>query len=156
MKFLFLKYQGILYKVVLNHSCFIMKFFQRLSFKGVNKIEINYPGFDNDEIAGDGAVFWQTALDFVAGINDGTYSLCGGTPPYNDWRLPNYREFYEIGNGNIYLTKHPFINLSMDNRGCWSSTTVMVSPDEAYYFRNGLSTLQKYYPWYVWPVRGGH
>ena len=34
---------------------------------------------------GDGGIAWQHALDFIKGINDGTYIDCGAG--YSDWRL---------------------------------------------------------------------
>ncbi|MBI5016030.1 MAG: hypothetical protein HZB55_11165 [Deltaproteobacteria bacterium] len=39
--------------------------------KDANCIATAYPNFDQDGTAGDGAVAWQHALDFVAGINAG-------------------------------------------------------------------------------------
>ena len=84
-----------------------------------NCIETNYPGFDND-----GMVIWQHALDFVAGVNDGSYSLCGAG--YTDWRLPNLRELHSLidcGQFNLALPSgHPFTN-SPSIGSYWSSNT---------------------------------
>jgi len=50
-------------------------------------------GYDPDG-GGDGTMSWQHAFDFIAGINDGTYSACGAG--YNDWRLPNAKEIQSL------------------------------------------------------------
>ena len=67
--------------------------------KNANCIGTSYPGFDQVGILGDGAVLWQHALDFVAGINAGTYD-CGDTSNagthQTDWRLPNIRELFSL------------------------------------------------------------
>ena len=57
--------------------------------KDLNCMLTHYPEFDTDDNPGDGLVKWQTALDFVRGINDGTYVNCSAG--YNDWRTPNRR-----------------------------------------------------------------
>jgi hypothetical protein len=75
-----------------------------------------------------GARNWQQALDFVAGINDGTNN-CGDTSNagFNqiDWRLPNLRELQSLvdyGRFNPSLPLgHPFSNFQASNY--WSSTT---------------------------------
>jgi hypothetical protein len=134
-----------------------------------NCIATNYPGFDNDGDAGDGAVTWQHALDFVAGINDGTYSLCNGVHPYNDWRLPNRFELESLlhlgyynpavpntaGTGQ-WTNNDPFTNVQ--SHDYWSSTTsadftghaLVVDMGYGYVLYGG-----KTYGYYVWPVRGG-
>ena len=69
--------------------------------KDANCIATNYPGFDNDHTTGDGGVTWQHALDFVAGINDGTYSNCGADN--TDWRLANLFELESLfGAQNVH------------------------------------------------------
>lgn len=62
--------------------------------KDANCIKSNYPEFDCDDTYGDGKVIWQHELDFVSGINDGTYPNCGGG--HTDWRLPNVRELHSL------------------------------------------------------------
>jgi hypothetical protein len=95
-----------------------------------NCIGTTYPEFDNDTYGGeigDGGVSWQHALDFVSGINDGTYANCGAG--YNDWRLPNVRELYsliDISNIDIALPSgHLFTNVQLGfyPANYWSSST---------------------------------
>jgi hypothetical protein len=126
-----------------------------------NCINSEYPAFDNDQTAGDGRVYWDHALDFVAGITvTGSYSNCAAG--FSDWRLPNVREMQSLidyGQYNPALPDdYPFTGVL--SAGYWSSTT---NSEPAY-------TL---YAWYVelewgsvhwdgkgsnlhvWPVRGG-
>jgi hypothetical protein len=67
--------------------------------KNANCIGTLNPTFDNDDNLGDGAVTWQHALDFVAGINAGTYNCddtSNGGSHQTDWRLPNVRELSSL------------------------------------------------------------
>ena len=133
-----------------------------------NCIATNYPDFDNDDTAGDGRVSWQHALDFVAGINDGTYPDCGaGT---TDWRLPNRFELASLltleyttfavpdttGTGQ-WSEGDPFNNLQ--SFSYWSSTTRAARPDIAWFVHmadGGVShSIKTDYYFYVWPVRAG-
>ena len=73
--------------------------------------------FDIDGVAGDGMVTWQHALNFVAGINAGTYNCddtSNGGAQQTDWRLPNVRELYsllDLGKFNPSLPAgHPFMS----------------------------------------------
>jgi Protein of unknown function (DUF1566) len=63
--------------------------------KNANCIGSLYP-----ELSGwRGAVPWQQALDFVAGINAGTYNCndtSNGGTHRTDWRLPNVRELFSL------------------------------------------------------------
>ena len=139
--------------------------------KDANCILSWYPGFDNDDTVGDGRVTWQHALDFVAGINDGTNSNCGGNPPYTDWRLPNVLELqslihYGFNNPAVPCTGglcqwqegDPFSDLQSSGY-YWSSTKTAGGTGAAWmvYMTSGVVigglTNQTYY---VWPVRGGH
>jgi hypothetical protein len=130
--------------------------------KDANCIATNYPDFDNDGTAEDGRITWQHSLDFVVGINDGTYAICGGG--YNDWRLPNRKELQsltDLGNYNPALPSgHPFSEVQSDFYGYWSSTTSTYADDNSNAWRvsmyNGYVTYyNKTQNRYVWPVRGG-
>jgi len=54
--------------------------------KDCNLIKTRNPGFDNDGTAGDGAVTWQHALDYVVKLNNENYL------GHSDWRLPTIKE----------------------------------------------------------------
>jgi len=127
--------------------------------KDANCIATNYAGYDNDGTSGDGEVTWQHALDFVLGINGGTYSLCSAG--YLNWRLPNVKELQSL----IYFTQaipalppgHPFENV-VTNR-YWSSTSAFISTFYAWYVSisdGDVNGSNKFNPYSVWPVRGGH
>jgi len=94
--------------------------------KDANCIDTEYPGF-NENFGG--AVTWQHALDFVQGINNGTYPDCGAG--HSDWRLPNRRELHSLtdfSQSNPALPPgHPFINVQ--NNVYWSSTTQVDSSE---------------------------
>jgi hypothetical protein len=126
--------------------------------KNANCINSHYPGFDNDEGPGDGEVTWVHALDFVAGINNGTYPLCGAG--YTDWRLPNIRELNSLidyGRVPTFPANTPFTGVTYGNY--WSSTThAMVSMSLAFWVNFGDASVSNYpktSSQYVWPVRGG-
>ncbi len=147
--------------------------------KDANCIATTYPEFDNDEAvgdfegtwkstAGDGKVIWQHALDFVAGINDGTYPNCGAGA--TDWRLPNRFELESLltleyttyavpdtaGTGQ-WSEGDPFNNLQ--SFSYWSSTTYVDRPDIAWFVQMGSGSVGKSiktdYYFYIWPVRTG-
>lgn len=125
--------------------------------KDANCIATNYPGFDADGGASDGAVTWQHALDFVKGINSGTYQNCGAG--YNDWRLPNRNEIrslinYEVAGSSVWLTTYGFANVKSGSY--WSSSTYIHIPSIVfiYGFNRGYEfTDYKSNFDYVWPVR---
>jgi len=135
--------------------------------KNANCIQTNYPGFDADNTAGDGRVLWQHALDFVSGINAGTYSNCGGG--FTDWRLPNVKElqslvhygYYDPALPNTVGTGHwtsgdPFTNVQSDDY--WSATSNIGSPSNGWYvvmYYGYVRQVNKNNYNYVWPVRGG-
>src|SRR5215510_6752431 len=86
-------------------------------------------------VVGDGQVSWQHALDFVAGINAGTYN-CNDTSNrgshQTDWRLPNIRELQSLVDYGTFdptlPAGHPFVNVPLGVPAAlavayWSSTT---------------------------------
>jgi hypothetical protein len=136
--------------------------------KDANCIATNYPSFDKD-YAPDGEVTWLHAIDFVAGINDGTYPLCGAG--FTDWRLPNRFELQSLSDLKFYEPAlpdtsgkgqssegDPFNNVQYYSY--WSSTTYALLTHKAWSVgmtSSGLWTHEKtLYNHNVWPVRGGH
>lgn len=116
-----------------------------------NCIKSNYSEFDEDvapplvppasctdiptpEGCGDGRVFWQHGLDFVAGVNAGTYPLCNSTTAQSDWRLPNRFELeslLDLEEADPALPPgHPFTNVVQ--LIYWSSSTYATNHAEAW------------------------
>ncbi len=135
--------------------------------KDANCIQTNYSGFDNDGTAGDGKVTWQHALDFVAGINSGTYQNCGASK--TDWRLPNRVELTSLINAEY---KIPALSdaagiakwtegdafSDVQTNYYWSSSTAADNTDRAWLVNLGNGTVNfgfKTTTYYIWPVRGG-
>jgi hypothetical protein len=78
----------------------------------------------NPDSSPNGQMSWLNALDFVAGINDGTFPSCGAG--YTDWRLPNVIELRSLINAGVpitadWLQSQGFINVQT-NDAYWSST----------------------------------
>lgn len=99
---------------------------------------------------------WQDALDYVIGMNEGTYPNFG----YTDWRLPNKKEFFSLIDHSKLRPAlpegYPFVNVQSYY---WSSTT-----NARYTFDGWLVLMEDGYVgfyWkdynvcYVWPVRAG-
>jgi uncharacterized repeat protein (TIGR01451 family) len=130
--------------------------------KDANCIKSTYASFDAD-----GKVTWQQALNFVAGINEGTYQNCGAG--YSDWRLPNRKEFYSLidhqqGDADNLPAGHPFINVPPFSNYpvYWTSTSGAWAHGNAYAVFLGLgggvtegTQNGKQDAFLVWPVRGG-
>jgi hypothetical protein len=101
---------------------------------------------------------WQQTLDFVKGMNAGTYSNFG----YTGWRLPNRKELYSLIDFSEYgpaiPLQNPFNNVLAIYY--WSSSTFTSGPGSSWSFSiwdgsvqtGGKSTQGSYY---VWPVRMG-
>jgi hypothetical protein len=126
--------------------------------KDANCIQTQYSSFDADETVGDGMVAWQHALDFVSGINSGTYSNCGGGD--TDWRLPSVTELkslVDISKSSPALpTGHLFSNVQSNRY--WSSTTYAPVTMSAWYVNmvGGIvNRIDKANSYSVWTVRGG-
>jgi hypothetical protein len=135
--------------------------------KDANCLAMNYPELDNDNTAGDGRVTWQHALDFVAGINDGTYPNCGAGS--TEWRLPNRNELASLVHKGYYGHSLP----NTVGTGQWSEGDPFNNVPSGYYWAsttgsgytgsawgvdmyNGyvFNALKTTYYYYVWPVRG--
>ena len=128
--------------------------------KKANYIGTDYTGFDAD-----GRVTWQQALDFVAGMNVGTYGNFGQT----DWRLPNVQEMLSLIAWQYYSPAladtagtaqwtdgDPFTGVQSSYY--WSSTTNAPNTDVAWFvslYDGAVASYVKTYTYYVWPVRGG-
>jgi len=135
--------------------------------KDANCIATQYSSFDNDDPAGDGEVTWQHALDFVAGINAGTYPNCGASQ--TDWRLPNVRELHSLVHFGFYVyavpntagtgkwtSGDPFTNILGDYY--WSASSYAGSTSHAFgvKFATGwVYFFGKSDSYGVWPIRGG-
>jgi len=72
-----------------------------------------------------GYMNWQQALNYVAGMNAGTYPNYG----YHDWRLPNRKELFSLIDHSRYNpalpADHPFTNVQACSY--WSSPTTRAS-----------------------------
>ncbi|MCX5885263.1 MAG: DUF1566 domain-containing protein [Proteobacteria bacterium] len=98
---------------------------------------------------------WQQALNYVKGMNSGTYQSYG----YTDWRLPNRKELHSLTDysqhGPALPSYHPFPNANRD----WSSTTFAYDPGYAWIVDmwDGIvcDSTKSVSFYYVWPVRGG-
>jgi len=112
--------------------------------KNAQQISVIYPGAP-----------WQQTLDYVKGMNNGTYENFG----YTDWRLPNRKELYSLTDFSRYNPSlpsgHPFTNVQ--NNWYWSSTTYASYTLNAWSVWGGtvfFMVAKSYYD-YQWPVRGG-
>jgi len=122
--------------------------------KDANCIQTEYPAFDAD-----GAVTWQTALDFVSAINAGTFPACGASQ--TGWRLPNTNELRSIvettTSDPALQPGHPFVNVL--NGKYWTSTTRGGEYDKAHTISMHDGSLRwepKTSSFPLWPVRGQH
>jgi len=107
--------------------------------KDANCMSTEYPEADTEKGStdpeGDGRVSWQSALDFVAGINDGTYSECSAGK--TDWHLPNKIEalslidFSTLQSQSSLPAGNPFVNTDT-YFGIWTSTTLASNLERAF------------------------
>lgn len=128
-----------------------------------NCIQTNYPTFDAGGSYGPatlGRVIWERALDFIDGMNAGSYPLCDGG--HHDWRLPNrneLRSFMDYGPDSSFyygslMPTYGFSNIQENDY--WSSTTRANDTSDAWILNtwyNTIGTAGKTVFRYVWPVR---
>jgi hypothetical protein len=120
-----------------------------------NLIANKDPGFDQDLSAGDGAVSFQHALEYIAKLNAENYL------GHNDWRLPNRKELMSLVDYARFDPAlplyHPFD--AVQNSKYWSSTSYSAIPDRTWNmnFHDGLVwyAAKSGGLGYVWPVRKG-
>lgn len=101
---------------------------------------------------------WQQALDYVNGMNAGTYPNFG----YMDWRLPNRKELHSLSDFSRYNpalpSGHPFLNVQSDYY--WSSTSFAHDPDDPWIVDmshgDAIGYNNKSSNGFLWPVRGGN
>ena len=120
--------------------------------RDANCISTEYPSYSYY-----GNVTWAQALDFVRGINDGTYSNCGAG--YYDWRLPNRKELMSLIDRSHFGPALPgygylFINVQSPY---FSSTASAKYTNLPWHVKinDGYMNAWQDYDMYVWPVRGG-
>jgi hypothetical protein len=112
----------------------------------------------NPDNSPDSQMSWEHALDFIAGINSGTYSACRSG--FTDWTLPNINELESLVNAeesniSVWLTSFGFNNV-MSNDGYWTSTTRAEDANSAWlvgFAFGSFWTPEKTSHRYVWPVR---
>ena len=121
--------------------------------------------WDADDVANDGKVTWQHALDYVAKLNSESYLV------HTDWRLPNVNELESLmhaeytketacsgpcASNSDWLNTQGFSNVS--GGYYWMSTTCAVDTSNAWFidtWRGYMGFDSKLDVLYVWPVRGG-
>ncbi|MCX5887397.1 MAG: DUF1566 domain-containing protein [Proteobacteria bacterium] len=105
----------------------------------------------------DDEITWQQALDYIKGMNHGTYENFG----YTDWRLPNRKELHSLTDFSLCRPSiplgHPFNSVISDDY--WSSTTSFYYPNYAWAIDMWDGYVSSHYKsdssTYLWPVRGG-
>ena len=104
--------------------------------KDGNLMATRDPGFDADITAGDGAVTWQHALDYVVKLNNENYL------GHNDWRLPTIKELSTLVDSSIPVSrpgnKHNFFPGTAVLY--WSSTTYAINTVNAWSMSFGETT----------------
>lgn len=94
-----------------------------------NLIKTRDPGFDADETAGDGAVTWQHALNYVTKLNNENYL------DHGDWRLPTMKELSSLVDRGRYFP-------SID-------TTLFPGTETAFVYWSSSTSLSTGGPWHV-------
>jgi hypothetical protein len=75
-------------------------------------------------------IMWSMALQYVAGMNAGTYPNFG----YTDWCLPNRKELHSLIDYSQYDLALPsdYSSTFVYSISVWSSTTYAHEPDQAW------------------------
>ncbi|MCP4714934.1 MAG: DUF1566 domain-containing protein [Deltaproteobacteria bacterium] len=99
---------------------------------------------------------WNTAMSFVAGLNNGECGLSDGSSA-GDWRLATKAELPWLGNNGGAWTKPgaPFVDVQ--SSPYWSGTSYAINTDYAWIVNmanGGVNGSNKSSIAYVWPVRG--
>jgi len=108
----------------------------------------------------DAAEEFQWALDFVAGMNAGTYANYG----FTDWRLPNIRELMSLIDYEkkqpVLSTGHPFTDVQGTHNNLYYHTSTAHSANHTHtycvsFYHAAVEACGKPDESYLWPVRGG-
>ena len=116
-----------------------------------NLIATLNPSFDNDGTAGDGAVTWQHALDYIVLLNDEEYL------GYSDWRLPTIEELSTLVDAGRSVPAIDPLFSDTEEADYWSSTTYAANTGFAFSpnFADGIIYRRdKTFNYYVRAVRG--
>lgn len=106
-------------------------------------------------------IMWSMALQYVAGMNAGTYPNFG----YTDWCLPNRKELHSLIDYSQYDLALPsdYSSTFVYSISVWSSTTYAHEPDQAWIVDMGDGEVHERLKYfyrtmdgaYAWPVRAG-
>jgi len=104
------------------------------------------PSFDTD-FSADGAVNWQTALNYIAQLNSEQYL------GFNNWRLPNVNELYSLINSSLIdetqlFAAYYWSSTASGTSGAW--VVILRGAEEGGVYVTGTGTN---FISYVWPVR---
>jgi hypothetical protein len=117
-----------------------------------NIMKTRDPSFDADAWAGDGAVTWQHALDYIKKLNQENYL------GYSDWRLPNVIELESLVHSGYTYQSDTGTWLNVQSSGYWSSTSDASRTGSAWIlnFKDGqVYAVTKGAGFYVRAVRSG-